>query len=621
MKTRLAIILFLSGGIMSPPAPCAATQAPDAGDADHPADPLASKEEMIRERFKRFEDRVFRLQEQLSETEPENARRLARVLERAGELGLSDRLERITKMLEQPAERFDAVDEQMNWLEDAQRVLGILLERDSDNDERKDKIERLQSYKERLEKLLSKQQELEAQSAQATLQKRLSQQLDQAINRIDGLLQDQAALEQEDPSGADAAAEQEKLAEDTADLAEDLGRLAQPASEESTASEAMEAARKSVGQAAGKTKQAESHMAQASGEMKRGKPSASSSQAQAKKALREALKRLQEAKEALKQEAKSSEMAGKQDELAEKAESLADEIQKQEGDSSSPGGTAEGGEGQSGQSPPPGTQGLEKAKQHMNDAGKQLEDDKPAEANTDQQEAIEELQQAREELEDALEQLRKEEKAETLRDLELRFREMLSKQRVLNAGTDTLAAMKVETFERAEQLQLADLAAKQRALAQDAATCLLILDEDGTTIVFPRILEQVGQDMTSVAKRLGRANVGSLTRQIEQEIVTTLEQLLEAVEEMQQENEQAQSRPKPPNASDDDDQLLPESAELRLLRSSQLRVNERTDAIEEARLASGESQDSIVRECKTTAKRQRDLMEVATQIRERKNKP
>jgi len=155
---------------------------------------------------------------------------------------------------------------------------------------------------------------------------------------------------------------------------------------------------------------------------------------------------------------------------------------------------------------------------------------------------------------------------------------------------------------------------------EDAATCLLILDEDGTTIVFPRILEQVGQDMTGVAKRLGRANVGSLTRQIEQEIVTTLEQLLEAVEEMQQENEQGQSNSKPSN-SPDDDQLLPESAELRLLRSSQVRVNQRTDAIEDARLAAGESKDSIVRECKTTAKRQKDLMDVATQFRERKNKP
>ncbi len=621
MKTQLAIMCFLSSGLLGMLPGRALAQQNSGAEEAKPADPLASKEDMIRERFKRFEDRVFRLQEQLSQTEPENAKRLARVLERAGELGLADRLKAITGMLEQPDQRFDAVDAQMNWLEDAQRVLGILLERDSDNEQRKDKIERLQSYKERLEELLDKQQELEAQSAKATLQKRLSQQLDQAMNRIDGLLEDQEALEQAGGQAPKAAGEQEKLAEDTSDLAEDLERLAEPASEESTESEAMESARKSVAQAAAATKQAGSSMEQAGGDMKSGKPSAKASQAQAKKELQDARKRLEEAKKALKEESQPTEMAQEQDELAEKTESLAEEIQEEEGESSESGGESESGGAKPGGASPPGSQGLEKAKQHMDDAGENLKEDKPAEANTDQQEAIEELQEAREELEEALEQLRKEEKAETLRDLELRFREMLSKQRVINAGTVTLADMEVEAFERAEQLQLADLAAKQRALAQDAATCLLILDEDGTTIVFPRILEQVGQDMTSVAKRLGRANVGSLTLQIEQEIVTTLEQLLEAVEEMQQENEQAQSNPNPSGAPEDDDQLLPESAELRLLRSSQARVNARTDAIEDARLSPGESEHSIARECATAAKRQKDLMGVATQIRERKNKP
>ncbi len=48
--------------------------------------PLAAKQEMIRDRFQRFQDRVFSLREQLSETEPENAARLARALQRAGEL-------------------------------------------------------------------------------------------------------------------------------------------------------------------------------------------------------------------------------------------------------------------------------------------------------------------------------------------------------------------------------------------------------------------------------------------------------------------------------------------------------------------------------------------------------
>ena len=49
--------------------------------------PLALKEEMIRDRFQRFEDRVYRLREQLADPEPDNASRLGRVLQRAGAFG------------------------------------------------------------------------------------------------------------------------------------------------------------------------------------------------------------------------------------------------------------------------------------------------------------------------------------------------------------------------------------------------------------------------------------------------------------------------------------------------------------------------------------------------------
>ena len=55
--------------------------------------PLSSKEEMIRDRFQRLQDRVYRLREQLGDREPQNAARLEHVLQRSGELGLSDRLD------------------------------------------------------------------------------------------------------------------------------------------------------------------------------------------------------------------------------------------------------------------------------------------------------------------------------------------------------------------------------------------------------------------------------------------------------------------------------------------------------------------------------------------------
>jgi len=111
----------------------------------HEVHPLASKEEMIRDRFQRFQDRVFRLREQLSEAEPQNAERLSRALTRAGELGLSDRLDEIIAQLRDSSALDGAVDAQGKWLEDADRLLSLLLERDSNNEERKRELERLQA--------------------------------------------------------------------------------------------------------------------------------------------------------------------------------------------------------------------------------------------------------------------------------------------------------------------------------------------------------------------------------------------------------------------------------------------------------------------------------------------
>ncbi len=126
---------------------------PDASAATE-VHPLGLKEEMIRDRFQRFEDRVFRLREQLEESEPENAARLGRVLQRAGELGLSESLEKLIELFKSASTLEPAHDAQTQWLVDADRLLAILLERDSENEERKAELERLQAYREQLQTVL-----------------------------------------------------------------------------------------------------------------------------------------------------------------------------------------------------------------------------------------------------------------------------------------------------------------------------------------------------------------------------------------------------------------------------------------------------------------------------------
>ena len=589
--------------------------------------PLALKEEMVRDRFKRFEDRVFRMREELSQAEPENAARLARVLERAGELELADRLEEIITLLQDPSALTNTIDIQAEWMQDADRLLSILLERDSDNEERRNEIDRLRAQKERLDEILEQERGLRDASAQATLARRMAHQLDQAIRRIDALLQQQDDLSTETARQGNAgdpadrrqlSDDQNNLARRTAELADDVERLAERKPDESADSPALQAARAHTADAAASIRDGADSMSQAGVDLREaGSEAAGRQQENAVQELQNARDRLQEAKRQLDESSRLQQMAEEQRDVAEQTRGLADDMQQ---------GAAFGGEqgrpesqgGQQGPQPPV-RQSVERAEDHMNDASGGLERDDPADAMQDQDRAIEELQQAQREMEETLNQLRSEERAETLRDLESRFREMLSRQRAVNEATVALDKLGRDNFKRAERLQLAELSAEERVLSDQAGTCLHILDEEGTTIVFPHVVGQLAEDMTTVADRLAVLRVGLLNQQVEREIVETLEQLIQAVQRMQQTNEQQAGDMQ--MSGQGNDPLLPTSAELKLLRSSQLRVNERTAATEDARADPSESQAALRKALSDTAARQMECAEVAREMRARRNRP
>ncbi len=584
--------------------------------------PLGLKEEMIRDRFQRFEDRVFRLREQVEESEPENASRLGRVLQRAGELGLSESLEELIELFKGASTLEQAHGAQTQWLVDADRLLAILLERDSENEERKAELERLQAYQEQVQKLLEQERSLRDATAQAAMAARMLQQLDQAIARVQALMTRQAKLEEATdkiaqagrPADKELSEKQKSLSRDAEQLAEDLKRLGDLKPEEAADSPSQQSARNKTKAASKSVKSGAGAMSQAAEKLEDSKAQAAGpSQEQAMEALQRAKEQLEEAKRELEDHAESDELGTKQEDVAKKTGALSEEMKK---NPVSPSGKSQSGQ-QKGSSSP-GQQSLEKAQGEMKKAAESLDQSKPDEATPKQDKAIKELEQVQKELEEALNQLRKEERAETLRDLEDRFRELASKQRAINEATVRLDELGRETFQRAERLQLADLSTQERDLSREAAKCVHILDEDGTTVVVPRVMGQISQDMATVAQRLAALDVGVLTRTIEREIVEALEQLLEAVQKMQQANEQG-GNPAPSSSSDQQSPLLPQSAELKLLRSSQVRVNTRTTAIEETRVetADGDVKEALAK----VGERQAECAEMAEEMRSRQLQP
>lgn len=586
-----------------------------------PNEALALKQEMIRDRFKRFEDRVFRLREQLESDEPGNADRLARVLERAGEAGLSDRLEELIRLLRDPSTLTEAVDQQAKWVEDADRILAILLEQDSLNEERKNEMERLREYREQLDKLLEEQRSLRGDAGDASQAKRLGQQLDQALRRLDALQKQQEAIRQatakaatgKDADPRDIGEAQQEIQRATKELSDDVRSLSEPGEGESA--EEIDRAKAEAKQAAESLQGGAEQMQKAGDSLQQGDASgAKSPQQSASEALEKAKEQLEKAKDALEKKQQTAEQAKEQRDTAQRTKDLADRMQQEGGGSSG----SKGGQ-KKGQSSP-GEQSLDNAQKEMDDAAESLEQEKPSEAAPMQDNAIRELEQARRELDEALQQLREEERAETLRDLEARFREMLTQQRAINEQTVTLDGTGKANFGRAERLQLADLAVKQRGLSDDAATAGHILEEEGTTVVFPRVVEQIAGDMVAVAERLAASETGMVTQTIENEIVDALEQLLEAVQKMQQENASRGGQGGGGGGNQDNQSLLPDSAELKLLKSAQVRVNTRTAALDAARAEGAESAESLAQALQKVAERQKDCRSVAEEMRDRQKR-
>jgi hypothetical protein len=219
----------------------------------------------------------------------------------------------------------------------------------------------------------------------------------------------------------------------------------------------------------------------------------------------------------------------------------------------------------------------------MQRASRHHREDETHDASADQQQAIDDLERALEEIEQVLAQLREEEREELLAALEGRFREILERHRPITATTIDLEATRGQSeWTRADRLRLADIAREEHVLADLVALAHEILVEDGTTVIFPRIVSGLHDDMRNVHRRLADGRTGTYTQTLEKEIEQTLEELIEALERAQEEHQaqgEGQSSPSQPQ----NPPLVPNSAELKLLKSAQLRVNRRTEAFDEAR--------------------------------------
>lgn len=549
-----------------------------------------SKQELAQGKFQELTERMSKLMVVLQKEEPEESKLLSAGLRYVQEKKLHERLDKAGKLLRQ--ERWDEGLVVMGKLKDDLRsLLELLQNRNADLRELLARIEQLEGFKNRVDELAQQQQDEKEDSARAeALQKHLKNIEAQKQRAEDLLAKQQELRDATNQLPLDVAEglakplenKESKLADATKEFEKDLKDLEKKDAQlkkEGAARDAKEAAKKAGKPSEGKPsegkpsegKPSEGKPSEAKpsegkpsegkpsegkpseGKPSEGKPSEASGQAgkaaasmgkasdslgekKPESALKdqdqamEALKKTIEELDAMAEEAAREllklpfeQMAKKQEATQKATDTLAKDMEKAEA------GDENGSEGK----PTPGKQKVQQAVPKQRAAAGQLKEYVPAKQK--QQDAKDDLEAAKKALEEALAQLRQQLQDEVLRALEERFTAMLARQRELTAMTETVDATRKKIMTADGALpsalvaKIGELAGAEAELEQEAIDALKLLEEDGTTAVFPPMVEQLRDELHDVASGLRKHKTGAAMNQAQKDVEDLLSLLINAL--------------------------------------------------------------------------------------------
>ncbi|MGV3609162.1 MAG: hypothetical protein ACO1RA_22340 [Planctomycetaceae bacterium] len=600
MQSFVLAIVFLAGLTFRP---AYAQEAGNAGGkpqgstgkALSASDELAIEQNRISDRYARLEDLLFKLAALEESTNPRRAALLKRAVEQSKERLTKAGLEKVAQQLSTKQLK-RALDGQSQAKGDLEALLTLL--------QSEDRSERLKSEQERVREY---------------------------IKEVERLLRLQKSALGQTQSGA----ETEKLAEEQKDLANRTGKLAtkireteeaKPTEESKGAEEGKEGQENPSGKPkdpspmekkpSGDQPSDANPSQEKPGEEKTGEPKTSEGKPGENKP---------KPGDMPPDEGKPSESKPKEDKGDEANPPMGKPGETPQGD----GGPSKPSEQEKAEENP-ARKRLENAEEKMRDAQLKLEKAKRKESIEDQLAAKEELEKAKAELERILRQMREEEQERALASLEARFRKMLEMQMRVYESTRRLetvvaANRNAEFLEQASKLGIAE--GKIVAEAQKALTLML---EEGSSVAFPATVEQMRDDMQQVGLRLGDAKVDEVTLGLEEDVISTLEELIDAVQKAQQDLEQRkreQNQNEKPDGKQQqqEEALISKIAELKMIKSLQERVNKRTSRyarlLEDDEDKIGQAQtDELRTALQQLAEKQQEIFRITKDVVQEKNK-
>ena len=269
---------------------------------------------------------------------------------------------------------------------------------------------------------------------------------------------------------------------------------------------------------------------------------------------------------------------------------------------------------------------IQAAEDKMRQAKKKLEQAKRDGAMEEQESAQRELRIAIAQLEEVLRQLREEEIERMLGMLEGRFRRMLEMQLKVYEGTSRLGDVLEDERGRAEDIEASKLSLDERKIVVEAEKALVLLREEGSSVAFPEVVQQMRDDMFQVVERLAQTQVGQVTQGIEQDIIRSLEEMIEALQRAQQEREEQQQQQQQQGSGQSPDQALIDIlAELKMIKAMEQRVHKRTERYarlldDQEDLAGQATQPDLHSAIRQLGERQRRIHKITRDIVLGKNK-
>lgn len=263
-------------------------------------------------------------------------------------------------------------------------------------------------------------------------------------------------------------------------------------------------------------------------------------------------------------------------------------------------------------------QRLSDARSAMKKASGQMGEGDSQGAADSQTEAQRQLEETRAELEEALRQTREEEAMRTLTRLAARLRRVLSEQTEINRLTVEVQELHGDAVSPQKRSASAGLAKRQDEAASIVDGALRLLSEEGSSVAFVEVLEQVREDMTSVSGRLMGSKCGSLTQAIEQDIVDALDEAIAALDsqlaEMANKDQQEQQQAGGGGGAMQEPPLVDQLAELRMIRSLQVRVLKRTRRLQESRKGEQIAEEDFRQMLDDLSERQERAVEAALRL-------